>query len=114
MTNRIFTALAIAVEICIAAWHIYMERKIYKPLWEPGMKQKNPRAWSLLYISLAHLIGGVWHIGILLMSTIPTWLLVARLFGIVPMTLAINNYLKQYTSKNLGDKVKEWIREKVI
>jgi hypothetical protein len=77
------------------------------------MREKNPRAWSLLYISLAHLVGGVWSIGLLLMSKIPTWLLVARLFGIVPMVLAINNYLKQYTGKNAGDRIKEWIKEKI-
>lgn len=110
--NRVLTILGIILEVTFISWHIYMQRVIYKALWEREMRQANPRGTALFYISLMHLINNLWIILVLLLSKIPSWLLIFRIFNASIIFLAIDNYLRQYTGSGLPDRILLWLKPK--
>lgn len=103
-------AVAIALELGFAAWHIYMQRRIYKPLLDSEMRRRNPRGASLLYISLAHLPNNLWFVAMLATARLPVWLLLTRATASAGMIVAIDNYLRQYTGSTFWESVKRWTK----
>ena len=107
-----FLIIAILSELSFILWHIYMQRVLYKSLWDKEIRDRNPRGAALFYISLMHLLNNLWVTLVLIFSTIPKWLLILRMFNVVIIVLNINNYLKQYTGTNLPDRFVQYIKPK--
>ena len=107
-----FLIIAILSELSLILWHIYMQRVMYKALWDFEIREKNPRGAALFYISLMHILSNVWVTLVLIFSSVPKCLLIFRLINVVTIVLHISNYLKQYTGLNLPEKILQALRPK--
>lgn len=106
------SGIGILCECLFALWHVYMQRVIYRTLWEKEVRRANPRGAALLYISLTHLIGNVWTALIILFSSVPNWLLIFRIINASIIIIAVDNYLRRYTGSNILEKGLEWLKPK--
>jgi hypothetical protein len=105
----ILRAVAIALEPIFAGWHIYMQQRIYRPLWDPEMRRRNPRGASLFYISLAHLPNNILYVTLLIAVKLPVWAIVGRIITRIIFILVINNYMDQYTGQSFVGRAKGWL-----